>query len=140
MAPREDLTRIGTALREAFGREAWEEIGRACLGCGACAHACPTCHCFDIIDEGDLRGGRRLKIWDTCALKTFTLHASGHNPRPTQAGRYRQRVMHKFSYFPERFGRVMCVGCGRCLLHCPVGQDIYESALRLATPVQKGRA
>jgi ferredoxin len=131
MPDREDLTEIGPALRGAFGREGWDEIGRGCLGCGACSHSCPTCHCFDIIDEGDLEGGRRLKIWDTCALKTFTLHASGHNPRPSQQARYRQRVLHKFSYFPERFGRVMCVGCGRCLVHCPVGQDIYESALRL---------
>lgn len=131
MTHREDLTTIGPALQSAFGREGWDEIGRGCLGCGACAHTCPTCHCFDIIDEGDLRGGRRLKIWDTCALKVFTLHASGHNPRGTQQARFRQRVLHKFSYFPERFGRVMCVGCGRCLVHCPVGQDIYESALRL---------
>ena len=54
----------------------------------------------------------------------FTHHASGHNPRPTQAARYRQRVMHKFKYFPERFGLIDCVGCGRCVRTCGVGQDL----------------
>jgi ferredoxin len=38
--------------------------------------------------------------------------------------RYRQRVMHKFKYFPERFGLVACVGCGRCLRTCGVGQNL----------------
>ena len=34
--------------------------------------------------------------------------------------------MHKFDYYPEKFGPVACVGCGRCLSVCPVGMDIFE--------------
>jgi len=39
--------------------------------------------------------------------------------------------MHKFKYYPENFGRVLCVGCGRCIEYCPVGIDITE-ALKVA--------
>ncbi len=109
-----------------FDSEAWEDLARKCLGCGVCAYVCPTCHCFDIVDEATAFSGCRCRNWDSCAFSLFTLHASGHNPRPTQAHRYRQRVMHKFCYFLQTFGQNMCVGCGRCALRCPVNLDIYE--------------
>jgi ferredoxin len=32
--------------------------------------------------------------------------------------------MHKFKYFPERFGQIACVGCGRCARACCVGQNL----------------
>jgi ferredoxin len=128
----ESLTGIGPQLRELLFNDQPATIGQACLGCGACAFSCPTCHCFDLVDQGSAEQGARLKIWDCCAFKTFTVHASGHNPRPSQLTRYRQRVMHKLSYFPERYGHLMCVGCGRCLRSCPAGQDIYEVAAAVA--------
>ena len=34
--------------------------------------------------------------------------------------------MHKFSYFPQNYGTLGCVGCGRCLDNCPAGVDIRE--------------
>ena len=54
----------------------------ACVGCGTCAYVCPSCHCFDVVDEGDWRRGERVRNWDSCAFGHFTAHASGHNPRP----------------------------------------------------------
>lgn len=118
-----------TPLPELFKSTRLEEMARACLGCGACAFICPTCHCFDIADEGDARGGSRCKFWDTCGLSTFTMHTSGHNPRSKQPARYRNRLLHKLRYIPERFGVHGCVGCGRCAVTCPVNMDIYEMAL-----------
>jgi ferredoxin len=129
-----DLTGVGARLRGTFADPCWQAIGRVCLGCGACAYSCPSCHCFDLIDDGGPSSGSRIRLWDCCAFPTFTVHASSHNPRPDQPTRYRQRVLHKLSYFPDRFGVPMCVGCGRCGLLCPVGQDLYESAAELVAP------
>jgi ferredoxin len=111
-------------LRDAYDSPLWETAGRKCLGCGTCSFLCPTCHCFDITDE--VRGGtvRRVRTWDCCAYPLFTLHASGHNPRPTVRERWRQRIMHKFRYAVENYGALFCVGCGRCIRHCPAGMDL----------------
>ncbi len=93
----------------------------------ACAHAnCPTCHCFDIVDEGNIKGGYRARNWDSCQYANFTSHASGHNPRASQADRQRQRVYHKFYIYPEKFGEVLCTGCGNCTRNCPAGLGILN--------------
>ena len=109
-----------------FESEFWSEASLKCLGCGACSYLCPTCHCFDIVDEATWTRGQRRRNWDCCSFGLFTLHGSGHNPRPNQAARYRQRVLHKFKYFPEKFGHIACVGCGRCIDNCGVGQSIFK--------------
>ena len=70
--------------------------------------------------------GVRRRNWDTCQTGRFTVHASGHNPRANQNARFRQRVLHKFSIYPERFGEILCTGCGRCTRACPAGMDIAE--------------
>jgi sulfhydrogenase subunit beta (sulfur reductase) len=102
----------------------WDQVHQKCLGCGACTYLCPTCHCFDIVDEGDGMRGRRVRNWDTCQFALFTYHTSGHNPRPSGKQRMRQRVMHKFNYFVANLGDIACVGCGRCVRECPVNLDI----------------
>ncbi len=111
-------------LRDAYDSPLWAAAGEKCLGCGTCSFLCPTCHCFDITDEVRGRAGRRVRTWDTCAYPQFTLHASGHNPRPTPRERWRQRVMHKFRYAVENFDVPFCVGCGRCIRSCPVSMDL----------------
>jgi len=56
----------------------------------------------------------------------YTLMAGGHNPRPTKKERLRNRYMHKLSYFVDRHGTSLCVGCGRCISKCPAHLDIAE--------------
>lgn len=113
-------------LAGAFTDPAWEDVYRKCLGCAVCTYLCPTCHCFDIGDEAvDVRG-ERVRNWDSCMFSLFTLHASGHNPRPSRKERFRQRIMHKFNYFVENNGCVACVGCGRCVENCPVNLDVRK--------------
>ena len=113
-------------LAGAFGDAAWDDVHRKCLGCAVCTYLCPTCHCFDIGDEATRAGGERVRNWDSCMFPLFTLHASGHNPRPSRKERFRQRIMHKFNYFVENNGRVACVGCGRCVENCPVNLDVRK--------------
>ena len=102
----------------------WMRHAGRCLACGACSFLCPTCHCFDIQDEVTAEGGVRFRCWDTCQFGEFTRMGAGHNPRPTQTERLRQRVSHKFKYLVEEFGRMGCTGCGRCVEACPVNIDI----------------
>ena len=103
-----------------FASDYWVKVSFPCIGCGACTYLCPTCHCFDLIDEER----KKLRCYDGCAFSDFTLEASGVNPRPTKKERFRQRVFHKFDYFKKNFGENLCVGCGRCIRHCPVKIDI----------------
>jgi sulfhydrogenase subunit beta (sulfur reductase) len=109
-------------MAERFDSPYWREVSRACLACGICSYLCPTCHCFDIVDEGYLR----LRCWDTCSSNTFTRTAAGEDHRRHKHSRYRQRVYHKFSYFEDDFDIHACVGCGRCTRWCPVKIDIVE--------------
>ncbi len=102
----------------------WQELSDSCINCGTCTFLCPTCYCFDIQDETLKGRGRRIRYWDSCMFPLFTLHASGHNPRGEKVKRVRNRFMHKLKYFPERFGPLSCVGCGRCVRDCPVNIDI----------------
>ncbi|GAB6008370.1 4Fe-4S dicluster domain-containing protein [Dysgonomonas reticulitermitis] len=109
-----------------FESEVWKKQSERCLGCGACAFVCPTCACFDIQEESKGSTGSRLRCWDACGFSLFTVHASGHNPRETQSQRWRQRLLHKFSYMPERLDVRGCTGCGRCSRACPVDMNICE--------------
>ena len=127
-----DMDVVRGWLEANFDDEIWEVISEQCLQCGVCAFVCPTCHCFDIVDEEDGVGvGRRCKNWDACTFYHFTLQAGGLNPRDRQYKRYRQRIMHKFSYYAERFGEILCTGCGRCSRACPVNLDIASVLERI---------
>ncbi|NVO00944.1 MAG: 4Fe-4S dicluster domain-containing protein [Geobacteraceae bacterium] len=121
-----DLQKVKAWLDNNFEDPAWDSIATRCVGCGACAFVCPACHCFDIVDEGTEKSGKRRKNWDACGFWKFTHHASGHNPRDGQPKRYRNRIMHKFKYYDDKFGQTLCTGCGRCIRLCPVGIDIAE--------------
>ena len=115
---------LAASLKAAFEDPAWASFSEACIGCGTCSYICPTCYCFDI--DMDVRGSEanEFRCWDCCMFSDYSRMAGGHNPRPTKKERLRNRYLHKLSYFEERYGRMLCVGCGRCIAKCPAGLDI----------------
>ncbi|MEA1987262.1 MAG: 4Fe-4S dicluster domain-containing protein [Candidatus Marinimicrobia bacterium] len=121
-----DLKALDNVIEEIWGNPVWDELSNKCINCGACTFICPTCHCFDIQDEGKEKAGKRIRLWDSCMFPDFTGEASGHNPRLLSKDRFRQRFMHKFKYFPDNNDDYLCTGCGRCIYVCPVNVDIRE--------------
>ncbi len=121
-----DLGKAPEALLARFDDATfWRDESGHCISCGACTYLCPTCYCFSITDEGAGLNGVRARNWDACMTPLFTLEASGHNPRTGKAQRLRNRVGHKFSYYPGiHNGRIACCGCGRCIKSCPSSVDI----------------
>jgi ferredoxin len=121
------IARIAEQVAQAFDDEGfWQRVSRACLSCGICSYLCPSCTCFDMMDDAIGDEGHRFRCWDSCQFEAFCVEASGHNPRADGWQRLRQRVAHKLWFSVERFGHVSCVGCGRCIRLCPVNIDISQ--------------
>jgi len=122
-----DVDKVKDKIHNTFEGDIWKQIGERCIGCGICTYLCPTCYCFDIQDESFAGEGRRYRCWDACMFGEYSVHASGHNPRPSRRERQRNRYFHKFRYGPLNQGEVLCIGCGRCFTHCPVDINITET-------------
>jgi NAD(P)H-flavin reductase/formate hydrogenlyase subunit 6/NADH:ubiquinone oxidoreductase subunit I len=112
--------RLPKLLEEAYDDPYWQERSNTCLSCGSCVMVCPTCFCFDVQDEValNLKGGERIRQWDGCMLVDFAKVAGGENFRHDRASRFRHRIYRKGKYVLERYGKLGCVGCGRCSIAC----------------------
>ena len=73
-----------------------------------------------------MREGERWRRWDSCLTLEFAEVAGGINFRGEREARLRQRMKHKLIWFEEQFGKVGCVGCGRCVRYCPKKIDVIE--------------
>ncbi|MGW2491481.1 4Fe-4S dicluster domain-containing protein [Streptomyces sp. NPDC001606] len=110
----------------------WDDVAARCLTCGNCTMVCPTCFCTSTEDVTDLTGdhAERWRVWDSCFDLNFSeLH--GGPVRASARSRYRQWLTHKLGTWYDQFGSSGCVGCGRCIVWCPVGIDITEEAAAL---------
>lgn len=113
-------------LEESFDHKMWKELSKTCMGCIGCTSVCPTCTCFNVVDEDHGNGeGCRARYWDSCQADSFTRNAGGHNPRDG-VSRVRYRIYDKMKYIDERYDFKGCVGCGRCIEVCPAFIDIVE--------------
>jgi len=131
-----DYREVNGKLSAIFDTPEFENVSANCVSCNTCAFVCPTCHCFKISDEKIRDSGVRYKSYDSCNNGYFTLMAGGHNPRPVKYRRWRQRALHKFVYYKERFGENLCVGCGKCTVSCPVNISIFEVVNQVSETAQ----
>lgn len=114
-----------------FDAPEWKSLSESCLGCGTCTFVCPTCQCYDIRDFNTGHGVKRFRCWDSCMYSEFTKMSAGQ-PRLTQLERFRQRFMHKLVYYPtNNDGLFSCVGCGRCIMKCPIQMNIVKVMKKL---------
>lgn len=99
-----------------------------CLSCSNCVMVCPTCFCYDIVDEMsmDLKEIRRFRQLDACQDLRFA-EVYGGNYRLRRASRLRQFVIHNLNY-TSQYGVIKTVGCGRCITWCPTKIDLTEMA------------
>jgi sulfhydrogenase subunit beta (sulfur reductase) len=132
-----DTKEIAPKLPAAFeNKEFWEKVATKCVSCGICTFLCPTCYCFDINDEMLKGDGARYRNWDSCSFPVYT-KMPAENPREEKWRRVRQKVFHKYDFYPRLFDVIACTGCGRCIRLCPVNWDITQtlSGLPAGAPV-----
>jgi len=112
----------------------WDDVAARCLTCGNCTMACPTCFCTTVEDTTDLSGehAERWETWDSCFDVDFS-YLHGGSVRTSDRSRYRQWLTHKLGTWHDQFGSSGCVGCGRCIVWCPVGIDLTEEVKALRT-------
>lgn len=121
-----DTKEIGKRLPSSFDNEEfWEKMSAKCVSCGICTFLCPTCYCFDINDEAVRGDGARYRNWDSCSFPLYT-QMPMENPREEKWRRVRQKVYHKYAFYPMLFDIIACTGCGRCIRLCPVNWDITQ--------------
>lgn len=128
-----DISELPALMGASTKSPIWEDLGKRCLGCGACTLVCPTCYCFDMIDEANFAGdaGNRCRRWDSCQLNQFATVAGGHDFRPGRANRQRHRFFRKYKYQTFEPGLLGCVGCGRCSYACLVNITIIDTINKL---------
>ena len=116
-------------------KDYWEKVAAKCISCGICTFLCPTCYCFDINDELIKNEGGRFRSWDSCAFPLYTKMPM-ENPREEKWRRLRQKVCHKYEFYPMNFDVIACTGCGRCIRLCPVNWDITQTLANLPARVK----
>jgi sulfhydrogenase subunit beta (sulfur reductase) len=116
----------------------WDDVASRCLTCGNCTLACPTCFCTSVEDVTDLSGdhAERWQHWASCFDLDFS-YVHGGPVRASAPSRYRQWLTHKLGTWHDQFGSSGCVGCGRCIVWCPVGIDITEEVAALQAEAQQ---
>jgi sulfhydrogenase subunit beta (sulfur reductase) len=131
-----DTKEIAARLPAAFDDEAfWKKVAAKCVSCGICTFLCPTCYCFDINDEMLKGEGARYRNWDSCSFPLYT-KMPAENPREAKWRRVRQKVNHKYTFYPMLFDVIACTGCGRCIRQCPVNWDITQTLSNVPVKAQ----
>jgi len=106
---------VNEIMENSLDSDVFDIESQKCVECQACTRVCPTCHCFYLYDTKQKDYFAKMKMWDGCMRLAYAEVAGGANPRKILGDRIKHRLMHKFSFFFDRYGIDMCVGCGRCI-------------------------
>lgn len=134
------LSQVYEAFDKQFTSPLWQDVGRRCIACGNCTTVCPTCYCFDVLDELELslNEGIRYRIWSSCQMEDFAKVAGGEDFRKGRDARQRHRYYRKFKYPVDKFNRYFCTGCGRCTRACMAEISLTETVNSLLRGDAKG--
>jgi len=132
-------TKLSQVMDQSYNNDVWEETAAKCVGCGTCNLVCPTCYCFNVEENVNVKvtSGTRERIWDGCMLREFSEVAGGEFFREEVAARQRHRVFRKFKYISDVTGEPWCVGCGRCTAYCTAGISIVNIVNRLVNDCER---
>jgi len=111
----------------------WQGVSAKCVSCGICTLLCPTCYCFDINDEALKGSGTRYRSLDSCSFPAYSKMPM-ENPRAEKWRRVRNKLCHKYEFYPVLFDIIACTGCGRCIRRCPVNWDISQVLNSVPSP------
>ena len=117
---------VNKVLDDNFDNPIWDELSKDCVTCTGCTSVCPTCTCFNVVEESTgCDSGCRVRYADSCQCNSFTRNAGEHNPR-NNISRVRYRIYDKFKYIKEKFNMIGCTGCGRCINVCPASINVVD--------------
>src|SRR4030042_1685677 len=65
-----DFTGMPGLFELGYPSTIWDDLADKCLSCGQCSMVCPTCNCYNTVDDVDLGTveGTRDRHWDSCML------------------------------------------------------------------------
>jgi ferredoxin len=109
----------------------WQEYSKKCVSCGACVIACPSCHCFILLDIPNPEKIIKIRSYDACQYPGFERVAAGIDPLEKHWVRFKNRYECKFIRRVEKYNLVVCTGCGRCSEVCIGKIDKNEVIRRL---------
>jgi ferredoxin len=118
-------------INKKWESDVWKKHAETCVECGACNHACPTCHCY-FLDDVTRKAFVKLRGWDSCQYSGYAVTAGGGSPRPRLNERFRNRYFCKFKYLDDNYGMYGCTGCGRCIEGCQGRIDMRAALKDLA--------
>lgn len=124
-----EIAEVEEAFTQGFFSPVWKDVGKRCVGCTNCTAVCPTCYCFDVVDDMglDLNSGTRSRVWSYCQMDDFAKVATGEDFRAGRDSRQRHRYYRKFKYPIEKFNKYFCTGCGRCTRACMAKISLIET-------------
>lgn len=117
----------GTAekLAELDSHPFWEKRSEACVTCtGVCTYSCPVCYCFESQHAVWKKEGYDFPCYASCLYQEPAVTADRQQMHQQETERFRSRFMHKLRFYPEKYGRPLCTGCGRCIVVCPAEGSI----------------